>query len=149
MGEVIAHPRLGAAALVFDDHERILLGQRGKEPHRGQWILPGGGVREHETLSEAIARELRQEAGIEVTLEGVIDIVDIMDAGDERRLVVYFRARLRSGRVEAASDLLDARFFTSTAVEVLVRDGRVTPTVAEVLRKHVLDARSALDAVGR
>ena len=44
----------------------ILLGRRGKEPNRGVYVLPGGGVEDNESLEDAFRREIKEETGLEV-----------------------------------------------------------------------------------
>jgi 8-oxo-dGTP pyrophosphatase MutT (NUDIX family) len=55
---------LGVRALVIDDRGRIFLV---KHSYVGGWHLPGGGVEAGETLSQALARELREEGNIGLT----------------------------------------------------------------------------------
>ena len=47
------------------EHLKVMLIQRDLEPFAGHWALPGGFVREHESLHEAAERELREEAGLD------------------------------------------------------------------------------------
>lgn len=62
-------------ALIID-RDRILLVQRGKQPLKGWWSLPGGVVETGEQLTEAIKREVREETGLEVEPQLVVEIFE-------------------------------------------------------------------------
>ena len=54
-------------AVVFTysgDSAKVLLINRGKEPYKGQWALPGGFVEIDEELEDAVVRELAEETGL-------------------------------------------------------------------------------------
>lgn len=60
-------PALTADCVIFGFDEgdlKILLIKRGIEPFIGQYALPGGFVREHESTQEAAERELREETNL-------------------------------------------------------------------------------------
>jgi 8-oxo-dGTP diphosphatase len=54
-------------AVITDGAGRLLLVQRGHEPGRGLWSIPGGRVEAAETDAQALVREVREETGLEVT----------------------------------------------------------------------------------
>jgi ADP-ribose pyrophosphatase YjhB (NUDIX family) len=61
-----ANPAPTASALVTDLDGRLLLARRAIEPYRGLWDLPGGFLGESEHPLDALRRELREEAGLEI-----------------------------------------------------------------------------------
>ena len=55
-------PIIGVGALILR-RDRILLIERGREPLKGYWSLPGGALEAGELLEEAVSREVLEETG--------------------------------------------------------------------------------------
>lgn len=61
--------RLGVAGIIQSGGRNslhLLMGRRGKDPNRGLFVLPGGGVNDGESLEEAFCREVMEETGLEI-----------------------------------------------------------------------------------
>jgi ADP-ribose pyrophosphatase YjhB (NUDIX family) len=121
-------PRIGSAVVVVED-DRVLLGTRAKEPNRGKWILPGGKIEPFESIDSAAKREIREETGLEIDLEGTLTIKEIINPPDEHRIIVYSQARPTSGDLRAGSDLDDVRFCRAADLHTM----DLSETVREVL----------------
>lgn len=75
MSTQLQGPAVGVGALLI--HEgRVLLIQRGKEPLRGRWTLPGGTVELGETLEQALIREVAEETGLRVRPREAVLVFD-------------------------------------------------------------------------
>ena len=61
-----AHSAPAAAALVVDDHGRVLLARRAHEPDAGLWDVLGGFLDEGEDPLQGLRRELLEETGVEI-----------------------------------------------------------------------------------
>jgi ADP-ribose pyrophosphatase YjhB (NUDIX family) len=110
-------PLLGVGAVVFNDG-RILLIERGKEPLKGWWTVPGGLVEAGERLEAAVRRETLEETGLRVKPVAVAALFQrIMPDLDGRTefhyVIVDYLCELESGTVRAASDVAKAGWFTA------------------------------------
>ena len=63
-------------AVVRDENGRLLLIRRGTDPGHGQWSIPGGRVKDGETGEVAVAREVREETGLIVTVGAAVGTID-------------------------------------------------------------------------
>src|SRR6185369_13678017 len=123
-----ARPALTVDCVVFglDDGElKVLLIQRGLEPFKGRWALPGGFVRVEETLEQAARRELEEEAGLKnVFLEQLYTFGEVNRDPRERVVSVAYYAlvKLAAHDTKAATDAADARWFPISKVSKLAFD---------------------------
>jgi ADP-ribose pyrophosphatase YjhB (NUDIX family) len=105
--EYPASPLLGVGAIVIQ-HGRVLLVQRGHEPAKGQWSLPGGLIDLGETLHKAVAREVLEETGLVVEPVELVELLDrIHREGDRVRyhyVIADYLCRVIGGTLLAASD---------------------------------------------
>jgi mutator protein MutT len=101
-------PVVGVGAVVLHD-QCVLLIKRSHEPLKGEWSLPGGTVELGERLEDAIAREVREETGLEVEVGPIIEVLDRLDhdlTGRVRHhfVLVDFVCRAVRGTLRTGSD---------------------------------------------
>ena len=104
-------PIVGVGAVVVD-RARVLLVQRGHEPSKGKWSLPGGILELGESLAEGIAREVLEETGLVVEAIELVELIDriqrVSGPGVERvryhYVIADYLCRVVGGSLQAASD---------------------------------------------
>jgi 8-oxo-dGTP diphosphatase len=102
-------PLVGVGALIFD-RGRILMAQRGKEPLKGWWSLPGGALETGESLRDAVCREVLEETGLEVRPLRVFEIFEriIRDKAGEPEyhyVLIDYVCRATGGSLAAGDDV--------------------------------------------
>jgi ADP-ribose pyrophosphatase YjhB (NUDIX family) len=128
-----------AVGAVILDGDRVLLVQRGQEPLKGEWSLPGGVVELGETLEAALIREVREETSLDIIVGPVVEVLDSIrrDAAGRAEyhyIIIDYACRLRGGTSSAASPGTDAADVRWVAVADLEHHG-VTTTAIAVIRK--------------
>lgn len=87
----------------------VLLVERGREPLKGYWSLPGGVVEAGETLAAAVRREVAEETGLHVEPEFIAEIFEriLRDAGgrpEYHYVLVDYVCRVTGGHLAAQDD---------------------------------------------
>jgi 8-oxo-dGTP diphosphatase len=99
----------------------VLVTVRGIEPEKGRMDLPGGFVEVGEHPRDALAREAREELGVEVEVEEspMLLAVHTYGAGGEYVLAIGYRVRIVSGEPSPADDVAEIRWVPKGEVETL------------------------------
>ena len=100
----------GVGAVVFRGGD-VLVIRRGKPPFKGQWSIPGGKLDYGERLTDALAREVREETGVEIRVLGLLDVFEALpEASGNHYLMIDYVAEWVSGEPVAGDDAEDAVF---------------------------------------
>lgn len=106
-------PLVGVGAVVVHE-SRVLLVQRGREPLKGQWSLPGGLLEVGESLEAGVIREVEEETGLKVQPVQLIELLNrIHREGDRIRyhyVIADYLCRLTGGELCAATDAAAVRW---------------------------------------
>ena len=120
-------PHIAVGAIVIRDGS-LLMVRRGQEPGLGLWTLPGGRVEKDEYLHEAVAREVLEETGLEVTPSALVGILEVV--GDPHYVILDFAATAAGGDdPTAAGDAAEARWVPLEEIH----DMECTPRFVETL----------------
>jgi 8-oxo-dGTP diphosphatase len=130
------------AAMIADGEGRVLIAERPEGKFMaGWWEFPGGKLEFGESPEEGLAREVREELGMEIEVGDPFHVVNVARTPDSAVLVMFYWCRWTAGRIQLldAGDVAwvrveefdDVRFLESNraVVEKLRRTGVAsTPT---------------------
>lgn len=109
-----ADPKVAVGVLVVDS-DRTLLVKRAVSPRQGYWALPAGFMEAGELPEEAARREVLEETGLEVVLDGLIAI-DRLPHPEKQGILLTFHGRVAGGRLQPQDDASAADWFAAGAI---------------------------------
>lgn len=122
---------LVVAALIEDDQNRLLMVREAQPEFYGLWNQPAGHVEANESITDAFLREVKEETGYDVQIDGIASIHHFVEAAVLR---INFRASLLEGEPgPLADDVLEAGWFTREEVKHMMNQGQLRSKRTELL----------------
>lgn len=120
------HPAVTSDCVIFGFDGvsvKVLLIERGIEPFKGKWALPGGFMRIDESALECARRELEEETGLkEASIEQFYTFSDVGRDPRERVVTVAHFALVRLSDVKGGDDAANAKWFSNHEIPSLAFD---------------------------
>jgi ADP-ribose pyrophosphatase YjhB (NUDIX family) len=117
MGKQATTLTLACSAVIFDPTKQKLLLTRRAD--NGRWCLPGGHMEPGESLSEACAREVWEETGLQVRVGRLIGVYSnphrLIEYGNGRRysiVVLSFTAEPTGGTLGISDETTECGYFS-------------------------------------
>ncbi len=131
---------LVVAALIEDDKKRLLMVREAQPEFYGLWNQPAGHVEANESIADAFLREVKEETGYDVRIDGIASIHHFVEAA-----VVRFniRATLLEGEpAPLAEDVLETGWFTGEELKRMMVEGKLRSKRTELLIREWLEGES-------
>ena len=104
--------------MIFEDG-KILLVERGKEPLKGFWSIPGGIVETGEKLEEGIRREVAEETGLDVEPVALTGIYKNMSRGI---IALVFRCHAKDGTLKINPEVTTFQWASKSEIDDMVAE---------------------------
>jgi 8-oxo-dGTP diphosphatase len=111
------NPIVAAGALV-DQEGSVLLVRRNVPPGLGAWALPAGYAEIGEMPEQAAIRETLEETGVQIALDGLLDIYPFGDDVLPSGVLLIYTAHPIGGELVPGDDAMEARYFPPDALPI-------------------------------
>ena len=106
-------PKVAVGTIIRASDERLVLVRRAIEPGYGLWVFPGGYVDRGEDVTTAAVREAREESGLEVRLDG---LVNVYSYPGRPLIIIVYAATALGGELCTDEECLEARMFGAAEI---------------------------------
>jgi len=102
-------PKIAVGTIIRTDDDHLVLVRRAIEPGYGKWVFPGGYVDRGEALTRAAIREAREECGLDVRLDG---LVNVYSYPGRTAIIVVYAATALAGTLAVDDESLECAVVT-------------------------------------
>jgi ADP-ribose pyrophosphatase YjhB (NUDIX family) len=106
-------PKVAVGTIIRATDDRIVLVRRAIEPGYGRWVFPGGYVDRGEPLPVAAVREAREECGLDVRLDGLVNVYSYPGRAP---VIVVYAATAVGGSLCIDDESLETAEFDATRI---------------------------------
>ena len=106
-------PKVAVGTIITNGTGEIVLVRRAIEPGYGKWVFPGGYVDRGEPVLSAAVREAREEAGVDVRIDRLIDVYSYPGRSP---IIIVYAATMTGGCLACDDEGLEARFFRPESI---------------------------------
>src|SRR6476619_1617215 len=106
-------PKIAVGTIIRTEGARLGLVRRAIEPGYGKWVFPGGYVDRGEPLTRAAVREAREECGLDVQLDALVNIYSYPGRAP---VIVVYAATVLGGTPCVDDECLETAEFEADAI---------------------------------
>ena len=106
-------PKIAVGTIIRTESRAIVLVRRAIDPGYGRWVFPGGYVDRGEPLTVAAIREALEECGLDVRLDGLVNIYSYPGRAP---VIVVYAATALGGTLRVDEEGLETTAFEPSAI---------------------------------
>ncbi len=134
---------------IVEKDGKILLVQEGKKSAYGLWNVPAGKIDLPEKIIDCAIREIKEETGLDVRLDGLIGVYQYSAAAKNAMTIRFqFKASIISGTLRAQEgEILDVKWFTPKDILAMDETKLRSPMIKASVRDYLAGKLYPVDAI--
>ena len=123
--------------VIIQQENQFLLIRESNPAWKNKWFLPGGKLQDDESFSDAGIREVKEEAGYDISINGITLVRINKNDLTKKGCRIFLSGRVIEGDIKTQYDehSMEAKWFTTEEMQML----EFRENIADLILKHILD----------